>query len=378
AAADYDPDGTRWHYLEDQRNRTWTPMTPDGGGVIGTDPANAITTCRAQPSAPACAALPGALLISTAGSTSAADPAIAFTSPTPQVIQLSVRVHVASDAGAEQRVRIYRNSREDELFTGTAVEGTTFEHSLTVDALPDDRFFLALAPAAGGAAQVAAHFYINGTGAAFPSTCQLAVGFGAATGNTVDNACGPDVTHNDYMAGMPVPPVLGPGPYPELGQAADLTAEKYYETANVLDKAGDTTVQLWVKHDAVVDVYGAWLFSDLDLDATGGLGIVIYDQSGLRMEVTTCTAAGPLMFAGEDVAYPADAAWHFIRVVHTAGNVAICLDGTRVASFPTATGKLTSTFHPYIGKNVRWTPAGAFTDASIDDVRVLSTALPCN
>ena len=86
----------------------------------------------------------------------------------------------------------------------------------------------------------------------------------------------------------------------------------------------------------------------------------------------------PLMFAGEDVAYPTDGAWHFVRAVHTGGNVAICLDGTRVASFPVPAGKLGSTFHPYIGKNVVWTPAGAFWDGQIDDVRVVSTALPCN
>ena len=268
AAADYDPSGTRWRYLEDQRNRTWTAMTPAGGGVVGADPANTITTCAAEPASPACAALPGALLVSTAGSTSVADPAIAFTSATAQVIQLSVRVHVPAEA-TEQRVRIYRNSREDALFTGMAVPGTTFEHALTVDALADDRFFLALAPAAGGAAQIGAHFYVNGTGATFPSKCQLAVGFGSATGNLVDDACGPDVTHHDYLVGTPVPPVLGPGPYPELGMAADLTAEKYYDSSSVLDKAGDTTIQMWVRHDAVVDVYGAWVFSDLDLDAAG-------------------------------------------------------------------------------------------------------------
>ena len=86
----------------------------------------------------------------------------------------------------------------------------------------------------------------------------------------------------------------------------------------------------------------------------------------------------PVDVAGWTFAYPADVAWHFVRVVHTGGNVAICLDGARVASFPAPAGTLTSTFKPHIGKNVRWTPAGAFTDASIDDVRVLSTALPCN
>jgi hypothetical protein len=36
-----------------------------------------------------------------------------------------------------------------------------------------------------------------------------------------------------------------------------------------------------------------------------------------------------------------------------------------------------STYHPYLGRNVIWLPSGAFYDGAIDDVRVLSGALPC-
>lgn len=380
AAADYDGTtggtGDRWRYFEDARNRSWVAMTPSGGKLIGADAANAIGSCADTPGAAACTALPGALLVSTAGNASPGDPALAFTSATPQVIQLSMRIHLAS--GGAHAARVYRNSREDVLFTGMLSPGTTYEQAITVDALPGDRFFLALAPSGAGETDIGVHFYVNSTGAAFPSQCQLAVAFANAAGTMVDNLCGPDLTHHDYTTG-PTPPALATGPFIEQGQAADLVENKYLETSNVIDKAGDTTTQLWIKNDGLVPLYAGWAFSDLDLDVAGGLGIVLYDQSGMvRLEVTTCTSGDPLMFAGETAPYPMDGAWHFVRVVHTAGNVLICLDGTRVASFPVATGKLGSTYHPYIGKNVRWTPAGAFWDGGIDDVRVLSTALPCN
>jgi len=379
AAADYDGTtggtGDRWRYFEDARNRSWLAMTPSGGKLVGADTANAIGSCADTPGAAACTALPGALLVSTSSNSSAADPAVAFTSATPQVIQLSVRVHMAE--GGAHAARIYRNSREDVLFSGMLSPGSTYEQAITVDALPGDRFFLALAPSGAGATDIGVHFYVNSTGAAFPSQCQLGVDFASATGNMVDNLCGPDLTHEDYNTGV-MPPAFAGGPFTEQGQAVDLVENKYLESSNVIDRSGDTTTQLWIKNDALVPLYSAWAFSDLDLDVAGGLGIVLYDDSGaVRLEVTTCTSGDPLMFAGETAPYPMDGAWHFVRAVHTAGNVAICLDGLRVASFPVAAGKLASTFHPYIGKNVRWTPAGAFWDGQIDDVRVLSTALPC-
>ena len=77
------------------------------------------------------------------------------------------------------------------------------------------------------------------------------------------------------------------------------------------------------------------------------------------------------------VAYPPGGAWQFVRVVHTGGNVNVCLNGRRVTSFPVAPGKLASTFPPRLGKNVVWSPVGSFFDGELDDVRVLTGALPC-
>ena len=371
-----------WQYLDDHRNRTWAAMTASNGALVGADPANKISSCSADSGAAACSSLPGALLVSTSGATSAADPAIAFSTATAQIIKLDLSVRIPS--GGDHTVWIYRNSREDVLFTGKATAGTTLTQSVTVDALPADRFLVAIAPTAMGAANIGVQLFVSATGAAFPATCELAVPFSAATGNTVANVCGSVVTHMTYNGNTDTesatPPTLAPAPYPELGMATDLVMQTYFETSGVLNRSGDTTTQLWIKSRSLSPTgESAWAFSDLDLDSTGGLGIAITNENGpVQVLANTCTNATTLDFAGDFVAWPTDGAWHFVRVVHTGGNVKVCLDGKFGTSFPVPAGKLQSTFHPYIGKNVEWTPAGAYFDGQIDDVRVFSTALPCS
>jgi hypothetical protein len=371
--------GSHWRYLDDHRDRTWTPMAPAAGDAMamaGADPSNHITTCAAHASAPACKTLPGALLVSSAGATSAADPAIEITAPASQVIQLSLRAFVPG--GDDQTIRIYRNSREDVLFTGTAAAGTALDHAITLDALAGDRFLVALAPTARGATDVGLHVFVSATGASFPSTCQVAVPFAAAAGNTVDNLCGGDFTHGLYSGGD-TPPPLATAPFPELGKAGDFTPDAYFQGTGTLDKAHDVTVQFWVKLRGFVDPYDGWLFSDLDLDATGGLGVAIVNTTPPKLYVETCTSTTPtITFANAVAPYPTDGSWQFVRVVHTNGNVYVCLNGARKTSFTVAPGRLQSTFSPYLGKNVVWTPAGAFFNGEIDDVRVLTGALPCD
>jgi hypothetical protein len=387
AAADFDgsPAGStgRWRYLDDRRTRMWAPMMADGSVFTGSNPANKITTCAAEPAAAACAELPGALLISTGGATSAADPAIEFTAAENEVIQLTVRVHVPAGS-PEQVVRLYRNSREDVLVTAPAEAGITLDRAITVDALAGDRFLVALAPDAMGASNVAVQVFVNSTGAVFPSKCQLALSFSAANGNDVDNLCGADLTYNnDLLAPNPeaTPPVLGPGPFPELGQAADIAMDHYYKGTTLLDRTGDSTIQMWVKHDALVDPYGAWIFSDEDLNAGGGIGAVIYDAPGpvRTLDVVTCVDpdATPIVFALESVPFPSDQDWHFLRITHSGGIVKICIDDLKLAEFAVPATKLVSTFTPHFGRNVRWSPQGAFFDGSIDDVRAFKTALAC-
>lgn len=365
AAADFgDP---KWRYLEDNKNRTWTPMTQAGMTYTGAG-ANKIAKCEG--SAAACTTLPGALLVSTGG---AADPAVELKLPMNQVVKVSVKVAVPAGAAA-QTVRLYRNSREDSLVTGDAQPGATYEASVTIDGLQNDRILVSIGGATG-AENVGLHIFVSGTGATFPANCQIALNFASTT---LDNLCGGDFTSENYTTSTPEPVVLGTGPFPEQGQGAELALDKYYKGTNLLVKTSDTTTQFWVRYDGPVGGGDAWVFSDLDLNDAGGIGIVIFENGGRMMEVTTCTNGNPLEFKGDMTPYPTDSAWHFVRVVQKGALVNVCLDGAKKFTFAAPAGSLESTFRPHMGRNVVWTPAGAFTKGGLDDVRVLNGALPCD
>jgi hypothetical protein len=221
------------------------------------------------------------------------------------------------------------------------------------------------------------HFFASDAQMSFPSSCQLAVTFDAAAGMGVANACGMAFVNNDYNAGTMIPAAFGAGPFPEQHQGAQIAMNTYYTGGDLLDKSGDVTVQMWVRLDMLDGVDAGFAFSDYDLDNAGGVALLFYDNSGTQMEVSTCISPNPLNFTGDHIAYAADGTWHFVRIVHTNGTVSTCVDGTRAMRFPLAAGMLASTFKPYLGKDVVWTPAGAFFGGAIDDVRVFKGALPC-
>jgi hypothetical protein len=366
--------GTKWQCLDDHRDRTWAAMTGSGNDFAGANPANKIAKGS------------DGILISTAGMSDSADPAVAFTSTSNQVIKLTINVDIPAGA-ADQTVRLYRNSREDELFTQAAAGGGNVATEITVDALKDDRFLLAIAPTGAGAADVKVKFFVNGTGMAFPKECQLGLQFSGTAPTTppMPNACGAMVTSRQYdintQTATDVAPTYTMGPFPEMGNAGDLTPTHYYKGADIMNRAGDTTTQFWMRQDAQ-GTEDAVIFSDDDLDdgQAGGLTVFRLNSSG-NIGAETCINATSttLDFAGMNAPYPAPSmGWHFVRVVHTNGQVKLCVDGKRVTSYALATGKMQSMYVPYIGKNVIWTPSDAYYDGAVDDVRVLSTALPCN
>ncbi|HEY0194154.1 MAG TPA: LamG domain-containing protein [Kofleriaceae bacterium] len=370
----------RWRYLEDHRDRTWVAMTGDASGLHGAVPDIQIRPCREHAQEiEECHELATGVLLST--STGAADPALELTLPSSQQFTLSVASFV-TDGHSAQQLRIYRNSREDALATLTVQPGAAAHtDEFVVDALAGDRFLVAAAPADGASpGAIALQIYANPTTKTmFPSTCQLAWTFDAAAGNTVANACGPVMTHAIFD-GADTPPALAAGPYPELGKAIDLNDTEYGYSTGVIDRSHDTTLQFWMKFRGILEPYDAWPFSDLDLNQPGGLGVALTETTPLRFDVQTTTA-----FNGSNIetadgigAYPTDGAWHFLRVVHAGGNVAVCVDGHRQAQFALAECHLQSTFSPWIGANQRWSPQGGHFNGLLDDVRIYSLALPCD
>jgi len=195
--------------------------------------------------------------------------------------------------------------------------------------------------------------------------------------------CGLDFTYHNYDTTTDIPPTLAAGPYTEEGMASSIQTAKYFDAPNPLDRTGDFTIQFWVKFMGVVDVNtGGWVFSDLDLDVAGGIGMVLYtDQmtNHLATEISSCTetTTTTLLFDTIDAQYPEDAGWHFVRIAHSGTDIAFCLDGTKLGN-KTFTHPLASTYPPYLGKNVKWLPTEPSFNGQIDDLRVLTQALPCN
>ncbi len=382
AARDFDDSdgaaGERWRYLEDRRDRSWTALTATDGIAVGADPALAITTCQARPSAPACAELPGALLLSSSGASSASDPAIEFKVASKGTLQLGVRAFVSTTDPAQQIV-VYRNSREDLLFAGAATPGQLFEQSIAVDALSGDRLLVALVPASGGATDVALELFVSDTGLA--TRCQVALTFEQVSGTTVNAQCGAafDSLNWNFDLGVEtaVDPMLGAGPFPEMGMAAIIPPSRFYRGIDPLDKSKDFTLQFWMRVVALDDVYIAYPFSDHDLNNSGGVTIDLYEGMNVQLESLTYTG-GPDNdgYVGSSAAYPNMDAWKFIRLVHAGDKVAVCVDGRRLFDYDLPVGKLNSGILPHIGKNVVWVP-GAFFNGAIDDFRAISAALPC-
>ncbi|HET9627147.1 MAG TPA: LamG domain-containing protein [Kofleriaceae bacterium] len=388
AAADFNgaPTGAtgHWRYLDDHRDRTWLAMTPAGHAMTGADAGNSITTCADKPSAAGCAALPGALLVSTAGSTSAADPALEFTAPADQVISLSVHALVPA-GGAPQQIRVYRNSREDALMTVIASAGTIADQAINLDVLKGDRFLVAIAPAGAGASDVALEVFLAPTGTAFPQRCQFASDFepGAVSGTALTDRCNGSLNHltvdDDTLIEKATAPRLTPSVFPELGMAADLPRGDYFMASSGLTTSAPFTVQLWVKLRKQDVVENAWPFSSLDLDHGGGLGLAMANPAlapAAQLDLTSATSATPTFV--DTVAPYQVGQWYFVRMVANTDAVDLCVNGVHKGSLPLAPSALASTYPPYLGRNAVWNPQGAYFDGEIDDFRVLSTALPCN
>ena len=380
---DFGMTGKNWRYVEDTRNRKWVPMMQSGMTEVGTDDSgNKIEACANDMTQPACAQLPSALLVTSSGSASMADPAIEWTATSNEPVAIELGAFVPS-GGSPQNILLYRNSREDSLFTVEAMPGVRASGSIVLDALAGDRFLVAVAPVAGGTADVGLQFFASQGAGTFGKQCELALEF-ASGGATTPNACGSPFTGmlDDGMGGStPQNVSVGPGPFPEQGSAGVFAANDYIVGADIIDRSGDTTTQFWVQQGALVPDEGSWVFSDQDLDNTGGLGFDIYENAagtGMSLDTVTCTGSGdPLQFAVATATYPSDGAWHFVRAVQTNGLLLVCIDNKMVGQVPVADGSLKTSFPPYDGKNVIWTPVGAFFNGSLDDLRSFKTALPC-
>jgi hypothetical protein len=67
--------------------------------------------------------------------------------------------------------------------------------------------------------------------------------------------------------------------------------------------------------------------------------------------------------------------WHFIRIVHTQAEIALCIDGVRAAQVATTNAAFPTVNAPVLGSEP-FASVARF-DGALDDVRAITGALPC-
>jgi hypothetical protein len=368
AARDFTAAGAGWRFVNDQRNHRWLAMAAQGAARIG-EGANRAELCADNPDAAACVGHADALLITSGGAGSLSDPAVEYDVATNRVLELAVRVAVPPSSG-EHRVRIYRNSREDALFTAIAGPGATVAQTVRLDGIAHDRLLVALEPTGPSGGAVALSYFVIGPQMGFPAGCALAATMtdDRLQPKGVLDACGPPLSYLNDVNGA-VLQTTG-APYAELGNAVYFEHPLHLDGAQTLP-AGARTVQLWVRDDAPA-APAAWVFSDVDEATASGLGIRFTQTGALRIEAAVVSSAAPVTYASVGLAVTSGV-WHFVRVVHAGGQVALCVDGlsstTGALAGPTAPRR-----PPEFGRN------GASPDdfnGVLADLRVFIGELPC-
>jgi hypothetical protein len=134
-----------------------------------------------------------------------------------------------------------------------------------------------------------------------------------------------------------------------------------------------------VRLGAFVNSNAAWPFSDMDVKNGGGIGISIVPgvNSSPMIDVQTCTSPNGPTFAHAIGSYPDDGTWQFVRVVHTGTNMRVCLNGALQANVDVQTTQLKNMYPPDLGKDVQRLSSEAYFSGSLDDVRAITGALPC-
>jgi len=362
-----------WRYLEDNRRYVWTTMLQNNGGFAGAaEPANRVDPC--DDSSAGCRALPSALLVSASGMLQ--DPAIEYRHLfADKFLQLAVRVRV--DSG-DVRVRLYRNTREDVLFTGSAGADQTTGGAVNVDALRLDRFFLALEPVGAVPVRAAVQIFVIDVEpqTTFPKTCRLAVTFSSFNGNFATNAC---ASNNDLLhrqANMAAAPIKVADVLGQPMSSGYVEPQNNYRGMLPLSRTNAFTVQFWILPNAPPDPLG-WLYSDLDQDSGGGFAVRFHnDVNPTKLEAVVMSTAVPPTPVIQGTDYTVTSTWHFFRVTHAGDTVKICVDGTRLATL-SLPGPNPTAQPPNLAKNGIYDDINFYSGA-IDEVRVFADVLPCD
>jgi hypothetical protein len=372
AGTDFDGDAIgqsgRWRYVEDRRDFTWRPMDVVGAGLVGANPANRIASCAGS-TAPACAWVPGGLLMSSAGG-AGPDAALEYTFAGDVPVLVTLRAYIPAGQAA-QTFRVYRNQHLDYLDQQVVTPGVPFELLVEVDPVPGDR--LIIVPISTGPAIVDMALDVT-LADPYPANppitdlCTTALVPPTAPGaTTVENRCGLPY----QVSGGPLDVV--PGPIPGLDAIAVRPGTSL--SAQVPLNIGYQTVQFWLRTRSANPDLPGFVYSNVDPTTSGGMGIAVFQRpTGPVLSIVGRADLSPALTMpwrhGE---------WHFVRVTQfwaMSLPILVCVDGVRQAD-PSPLSDW-SRVAPTIGRNGDGIPVGAHLDADLADFRINEASYtPC-
>ena len=360
----------QWRFVEDPRQAlgtTYPPMAFESGANVYRNGATSIGRCLGAE----CPARSFRMVGPARGAGS--DP----------VIELSVSMTgtytlgggaVALGSGSGELL-VSRDNRADAM---ARIELAATEAPSAISAqiflVAGDHVRVALRPADGSldGVEAAVALWIAGPHAAATPTCEGAVDFDTWPG-PVSQFGGWDVELTQ-TAGTMLPTQL-PSAAMELGTAVRVASatDTYVRFLGSLamDLSGDFTIQLWARREdtggssleaLLTNINSVEFMGGVSLDydpPRGDILLTVFDQAGTELARHT--------------GYEPGATWHFYRIVRSGDVVQLCIDGVAQGQV-TARGDLTANRSVTLG---RFGTQGVFFTGELDEVRVITEALPC-
>ena len=401
-----------WGYTADDRSHprlSYGPLAPDtiyaAPAWSDLDAPPAIVACGSS-TAGRCLEADGKLIFETDGQSSGADPVLTFVAPNDGTYL--VRADLQALAGTA-RVTIGRNGIYDSVAEVELTPPASQRLTATMELFAGERGVVLVSPAEAGPASVALDVQVGEAPATAPlRDCQLAMRFSEADPLALECSTGAVTFANLNISPAEDMTSAIPGPAPVMGNARDFPLDSAMRLDGAeLDWSGDFTIQLWARVDFVshfeteifTNIYGPELggveigLEPRDIFSTnmGDIDVLFayyifpkpdaFDDSSLicdRGDTGTDPCCDDTS-CGANIVTPVQAGWHFYRLVRDTANneMRLCVDGQEMGTgvLP-GDADISTTIDPKLATTAFGFSEPTFNGA-IDDLRVISRALPC-
>lgn len=380
-----------WRYHEGERSETglthgdmtagmWHTMP----GFVGLDQSTAILPCNDDnQDAMECAGLLDTILLSPSetGGTNGTYPALSWRASASGAFRISgdFAAPETYEEGIQERLVIYRNGRNDTLYTRTFTTSHTLDgFDFAIEAYAGDDIRLAILANTMQSIPIGVDFYV--TDLAMPGECQLLMTFDGQTDLTDHCQSAAYTNSNDPANGEP--PTTAASAPPGMPRFSRTFVEGSFLQPGgpALDYSGDWTIQFWVNMASMPWTTEA-IYADWNCAAKGGVNFARNDTN-MYFSMFHYDAANDYCTTGDSdfaiVPVPSSDVWHFVRVTRSTADemVYVCIDGARRGQIPVpGDATMSSDTAPWLGRNVDYNPA--YFRGSLADVRVFTRTLPC-